>query len=232
MDNDDRIAQAAGVTEVLRSPRQSLSTFGTSNVYYYLVTEPSYSDVVKTGAETVIREGRVIAQKPRIVTPYYLSRLEGFDTGARQYLDMLTRMHGPDAPGMLYTYRNEPKELSIVSGDLATVVARLNEEADRRGDPLTSIIKGHDQFWDVSLLKFIYELTRGSARHNMMQMGARGLLGMDHGIPMDARVTIEELFRQVAAGERDPGELKKELDRWDVFDEYEDRFFDLFKKRG
>ena len=44
-----------------------------------------------------------------------------------------------------------------------------------------------------------------------------------------SRAAIKEMFRQVARGEREPGELKAELDRWDVFEEYEDRFFRLFK---
>jgi len=51
------------------------------------------------------------------------------------------------------------------------------------------------------------------------------------GIPADARLRIEELFRRVTAGESEPGELKSELDRWGLFEEYEDRFFSLFKLR-
>ena len=88
MDSDDeRIEEAVKNTEILRPPKRSLATFGTTNVYYYLVTEPSYSELVKSAAETVIREGRVIAEKPKIVTPLYLSHLEGFSPEAKRYLD-------------------------------------------------------------------------------------------------------------------------------------------------
>ena len=233
MDSDDeRIEYAVKHTEILRPPKQSLSTFGTTNIYYYLVTEPAYLELVKGAAETVIREGRVIAQRPRIVTPYYLSRLEGFSSDASKYFDMLLKIHGPDAPGLFYTYKNEPKELNIVSDNWSTVVNRINDEIDRRGDPLASIIKGEDELWDVSLLKFIYEITRHSFRTNVSQLGTRGLLDIDSsGIPVDARLRIEELFRQVSRGEREPNELKDELNRWNVFEEYEDRFFGIFKKR-
>ena len=44
-------------------------------------------------------------------------------------------------------------------------------------------------------------------------------------------IAIDELFRQVSRGEREPRELKEELDRWGLFEEYEDRFFNVFKKR-
>ena len=230
--DDERIRRTVEHTQILRLPKQSLATFGTTNIYYYLVTEPAYSDLVKDTTETVVREGRVIAERPKIVTPYYLSRLDGFSTDARKYFDDLINAYGSNAPGLFYTYRNEPKELNIVSGDLLSVVEKLNAEIDGRGDPLTSIVKGEDELWDVSLMKFIYEMTRSSLQDNLGQMEARGLLNMDSsGVTVDTRVRIEELFRQVSGGGVDPAELKAELDRWGLFDEYEDRFFAVFKKR-
>ncbi len=233
MDIDDEgIRYAVKHTEVLRPPKQSLSTFGTTNIYYYLVTEPAYSELVKNVTETVVREGRVIAERPRIVTPYYLSRLEGFSPDAKRYFNRLVNLYGANARGMFYTYKNEPKELTIVSDNLLSVVNKLNAEIDKRGDPLTSIIRGEDEFWDVSLMKFIYEMTRSSLQDNLMQLGARGLLDIDSsGIPADARLRIEELFKKVAGGECEPSELKDELDRWSLFEEYEDRFFAIFTKR-
>ena len=232
MDIDDkRIRQAVRRTEILRAPKQSLATFGTTNIYYYLVTEPAYSELVKNVTETVVREGRVIAERPRIVTPYYLSRLEGFSSEAKRYFEMLIKTHGANVPGLLYTYKNEPKELNIVSDNLLSVVDKLNAEIDKRGDPLTSIIKGEDELWDVSLMEFIYEMTRSSLQNNLMQLGSRGLLDIDaRGIPVDARVRIDELFRKVSSGESEPHELKAELDHWNLFEEYEDRFFNIFKK--
>jgi len=230
--NDDRIEYAVARTEILRPPKQRLSTFGTTNIYYYLVTEPAYSELTKDVNETVVREGRVIAERPRIVTPYYLSGLEGFSLEARKYLDALIKTYGPDTPGLFYTYKNEPKELNIISAHWLSVVDKLNAEIDKRGDPLTSIIKGEDELWDVSLLKFIYELARSSLSHNLSQMRARGLLDIDSsGVPVDARLRIEELFRKVIKREYGPYELKSELDRWNLFSEYEDRFFAIFKKR-
>lgn len=229
--DDERIRYAVEHTEILRPPKQTLSTFGTTNIHYYLVTEPAYSELVGNVSETAIREGRVITERPRIVTPYYLSRLEGFSPEAKRYFEMLIRTHGSSAPGLFYTYRNEPKELTIVSDNLPAVVAKLNAELDKGGNPLTSIIKGQDELWDVSLMKFIYEVTKRSLKNNLLQMESRGLLDIDaSGVPVDARVRIEELFTLVSQGELEPSALKEELDRWDLFEEYEDRFFSIFKK--
>lgn len=229
---DRKIREAVERTEILRAPRQTLQTFGITNIHYYLVTEPAYSELIQNITETVVREGRVIAERPRIVTPYYLSNLEGFSTGARRYFDALIKTHGANIPGLFYTYRNEPRELNIISDNLLSVVEKLNTRIDNRGDPMAAIIKGQDELWDVSLMKFIFEMTRNSLEDNIRQMRARGLLDIDdRGIPADARLRIEELFRRVSRGETDPRELKTELDRWDLFDEYEDRFLNIFRKR-
>ena len=230
--DDERIKYAVKHTEILRAPKQSLYAFGTTNIYYYLVTEPVYSALAQNITETVVREGRVIAERPRIVTPYYLSRTEGFGPEARRYFEALINEYGSDIRGVFYTYNNEPKELTIVSDNLLSVVDKLNSEIDKRGDPLAAIIKGEDELWDVSLMKFIYEVTRSSLQDNLRQMGSSGLLNMDAaGIPVDARIRIDELFARVMRGENEPGELKDELDRWGLFEEYEDKFFNIFQKK-
>jgi len=232
MDAEEKIRYVMGHTEVLRPPKQALATFGTSNIYYYLVTEPSYAELVDGVEETVVREGRVTAERPRIITPSYLINLfEGFEHGM-EYAEFMLRAYGPHEPGLLYRYKNEPKEVNIVSHPLNVVVGNLNEQLDRTGDPLAAIIKGVDEMWDVSLMKFIHDFTRRSLRSNVIDLERKGLLDMDSaGVPREARDRIEGLFPQVREGRREPSELKMELDRWGLFEEYEDRFFSLFGKR-
>ncbi|HIE18053.1 MAG TPA: hypothetical protein EYP71_07670, partial [Dehalococcoidia bacterium] len=80
MEADEKIQHAIEHTEVVRAPAQSLATFGTTNIYYYLVTQ-------LTEWVNVVREGRVIAVRPRIVTPSYLVRVEGFSAQARRFIE-------------------------------------------------------------------------------------------------------------------------------------------------
>ncbi len=231
MEDDDKIQYAIDNTEVLRPPKQSLATFGTSDINYYLVTEPVYTELMGGGDETVIREGRVTAARPKIITPSYLMNLfEGFEHGS-EFAQYMIRKYGPHEPGLLYQYKNEPKKVTIVSDPLFEVVRKLNKMIDSKGDPLAAIIKGVDEVWDVSLMKFVHDITAGSLYTNVMELGGRGLLDIDgSGIPRDARDRIEELFEQIRRGEAEPFELKTELDRWGLFEEYEDRFFRLFRR--
>lgn len=227
---DEDVNRAIAKTRILRLPKQVLTTFGTTNFHYYVLTTPTYLSSEEDGEETAVREGRVIAERPRIITPYYLSCTEGFSSSARRYLDIMVEKYGPNAPGLFYSYRNEPKGLSVVSKNLELVAQEIGAEADSRGDLLTAIIGGEDELWDVSLLKFIFEMTRRSLPFNSGDFISRGLLNIDSsGLPLDARIRLEELFTMARQGEIEPGELKEELDRWGVFAEYEDRFFSLFR---
>jgi predicted ATP-grasp superfamily ATP-dependent carboligase len=49
-------------------------------------------------------------------------------------------------------------------------------------------------------------------------------------LPGSIKEKIEELFVQVKGDISKANELKSELDKWNVYKEYEDRFLDLFKK--
>ncbi|MEE8471082.1 MAG: hypothetical protein V3S51_07115, partial [Dehalococcoidia bacterium] len=134
MSYDERIEHAIRHTAVLRPPKQALATFGTTNIYYYLVTEPSYRDLVDGPDETVVREGRVVSERPRVVTPSYLVNVDGFSKHARRYIEMMIQEQGPHVPGLFYGYKNEPKGMNIVSSDLDSVVRKLDEKIDKEGD--------------------------------------------------------------------------------------------------
>lgn len=225
------IAEVARRTEVIRPPRQALATFGTTTVDYYLLTEPAYADLMPGPEETVIRQGKVMAERPQLVTPFYLLNLfRGFEHG-EEYARYLAREHGRNAPGLMYSYRNELHETTVVSDGIAVVAERLREDLDKRGEHLAAVVRGVDHLWDVSLMKFIYDLTASSVARNVAELGGRGLLGNDRGLPRAARVRLEEMFAAVQRGELDPRELKTELDRWGVFEEYEDRFLGLFRRK-
>jgi hypothetical protein len=226
----DIIQEVASRTEVIRPPQQVLATFGTTSVYYYLLSEPVYADVIEGAEETVVRKGHVSAQRPQIVTPFYLLNLfHGFEHG-HDYAQYLAQAYGPHSPGLLYSYHNELQETTVVSDSLDTVANRIIADIEDRGEHMAAVIQGVDHLWDVSLMKFIYDLTSISLGQNLSELGSMGLLGQDGNMPRAARMRIEEMFGAVRRGAMEPRDLKTELDRWGVFEEYENRFLDLFRR--
>ena len=222
MNIDDNIRYALEHTELVRPPQQKLATFGSSTIDYYVVTELA-------GNISVVRDGKVIAERPKIITPSYLINAEGFSEQAKRSIGAMVREH-PDEPGVFYRYKNMPGEMNIISEPIRGVINKLNTRIDEQHNPLGTIIKGVEELWDVSLLMFIYELTRSSFHSNIAEFHRKGSLAIDSsGLPRDARNQIEELFQQARNDLSRAPQLVAELNQWGVFAEYQDRFFALFK---
>ena len=81
-------------------------------------------------------------------------------------------------------------------------------------------------------MKFIFDLTNSSAPTNAVDFMRSGRMEVSDGVPMDARLRIEELFLQVRNGNLDPAVLHEELEAWQLFDEYQDQFFHVLRDRG
>ena len=233
MENEGDWRRAVEQTWVVRFPKQQLATFGSTNVAYYVVTEPIYQELDPGKEEGVIRTGRVIAQRPTVVTPTYVMNLQGFSTEAYEYFRHIAGESGPNSPGILYQYKNESGKMDIVSGVPREIAHNISDDLDRRKEYMSLVMVGVDELWDVALLKFIYEFTSSSVAGNVQDFQSRGLLEPRAdfgGVPQVAIQQIDRLFREAEQG-GSPEPLKEELDRWGLFEFYQDRFLTLFRRR-
>lgn len=241
---DKRIRYAFENSEVLKWPKQLLSSFGSSEVHYHVLTEPVYQEFTKGVTETVVREGKVSWYRPQLLTPDYILRIEGFSDEARKAFSSLANKM-PDIASILYRFqfKREVDSMNFVSGNLESVADKVSRDIEKRGDNLSAVIKGVGDLWDISLSKFILDMMTRSARQSQFpELQKRGLISYNQfgqqvvskdnsGIPIVAKREIESMFEQVKNGEMEPKDLKRELDRWGLFEIYQDRFFDLFKRR-
>ena len=90
MIREDDFQYALENTRVIRPPVQAIQTFGTTSFRFMLVTE--LMDQVN---RVRVRDGRIHAERPSIVTPQHYSKmmLDGFGEEARGFADWL-ETHG------------------------------------------------------------------------------------------------------------------------------------------
>ncbi|MEA2022536.1 MAG: hypothetical protein U9N08_08740, partial [Candidatus Caldatribacteriota bacterium] len=233
---DKRIKYAFEYTKILRRPKQLISTFGSSNIHFYVLTEPVYSEFTKDKKETVVREGKVSWYQPKLFMPNYMFRIEGFSKEAKKAFETLSNEY-PDLAGILYKFKvsKELDEMNFVSDTLLNVAENINQQIEKKGDSLSAIIKGVPGLWDVSLSKFILDMMARSAYlAQIPDFTQKGFLGLNqtgqtvvakdrNGIPLIAKEEIEKLFNLVKNGELEPVRLKEELDKWGLFPQYQDR---------
>ncbi len=75
-------------------------------------------------------------------------------------------------------------------------------------------------------------LSRGKSGEEPPKHGEQVVPQQEEKIPQSVRSRIEKLFKQAEFDRtyKSKMRLKEELDRWELFDDYLDRFLDLFKK--
>ena len=170
----DDFAYALENTRVLLAPAQRLDTFGTSLVNYFLVTEEM--DAVNLSR---VREGHIHAERPQILTPQNMAKLllEGFGDQGERFAEQISAEAGKFA-FLKYGFRVSKSEIRSydVHESVEQVSGKLKEELERRNDPLTALLTGVDDGWEVCLLKFMVDMINRSAPGNLGDFRERGLI--------------------------------------------------------
>ncbi|ADQ14214.1 hypothetical protein [Halanaerobium hydrogeniformans] len=244
MKDKNKIKEVLENTEILLEPEDLISTSHDTTLHYFVLSEPYYlEEFPEEGPETKVREGKITWEKPKLLTPDYMINMSGFSGEAKKAMQMIAN-ENPDLAGLLYkmNYRKQSISTFTISRELEKAQEEIENERINDEDNLTVIIKGVDELWDVSLMKFIQSLMLKSAyKSQLPYYEEKGYLSTDEegysvvtrnleGLPIAASEEIERMFEMVKKGEEDPAKLKRELDRWGVFNAYQDRFFDLFKE--
>src|SRR3981081_4013464 len=86
---DDDFQYAIENTRVSLAPEGQIATFGSTSFRFYLISE--LMDQVN---EIRVRDGRIHAERPQILTPenYYRLLLEAFDEKAKNYVECLREL--------------------------------------------------------------------------------------------------------------------------------------------
>ena len=211
---------AVNNTEVVELPRSRLETFGTTLINYRLVTE-----LMDAVGQVRIREGRIQAFRPEILTPQTLLESpleEGFRPGPAEDFVRWLREHEAELTFLKYGFkiRQETTTESIVHDSIESVLDRVRADLKSKEDPLAALVRGVDEPWEVCLLKLLFEVVRRSAPGNARDLRAD---------PDGSRHEIEQAFRRAANDRAALAPLAALLTRLGKFKDYEDRFFALVR---
>lgn len=220
---------AVNNTEVILMPKQHLETFGTTVINYHLVSE-----LMDNVDQIRIREGRMQFSQPKIIAPdaYSQTLLEGFGEQAGKYLDWL-KENKSTLHILQYGYTLKQQSFSehVVSDNMQTVVDRVKSDVTTKSDPLAAVVVGVDSPWDVCLIKLFLQVMLTSAGTNIQQLKQRHLFDDDRGVPRGIREEIEVSFETATKHRHLINALAKKLRTYNLFEEYEDRFFSLVKNK-
>ena len=213
---------AVNNTELISSPSSRLETFGDTIVNYYLISE-----LMDSVGKVRIREGHLKALKPEIITPQGLGQVDisDFGTEARKYADWLARNAG-DLRILQYGFRLEKQEHReyIVNDNLENVLDRVKQEVSDKDDPLSAILLGVDDPWEVCLMKLMVELVQHSANGNIQDIRQQQI--------SQHKSLIQQIDQAFLEASRDPSRINSLADMLKqngLWEQNEDRFFALVR---
>ncbi len=218
---------AINSTRIVLMPSRRLETFGATVLHYHMVSE-----LMDNVNKVRIREGRIQAHKPQIITPSSVSAglLDGFGEEAERYVEWL-REHMQDLRMLQYGFVISKKEISeeVVSDNLDAVVERVQDAVRKKDDPLAAVVVGVDVPWEVCLIKMMVDVSSQSFPGNVRELERHRLFSLQQDSPASSRQAIEQAFQAASRDSNLITPLGKRLQLEGVFSEYEDRFFALVK---
>jgi hypothetical protein len=172
MYSEDELQYALENTKVIFSPERRIETFGATSFHFYLVTE-----LMDSANEIRIRDGRIQADRPQILTAENIAKLtlEGFGDKARKFAEML---QSRNAAMLKYGFQIRKDDLSenLVHDSVEAVLDRVTSQVPESLRSNSAVIHGVDEGWEVCLLKFTVELIQQSAGGNIQDFRRKGLL--------------------------------------------------------
>lgn len=214
-------------TKIVRFPRHRLSTFGRSEIQYQLVTAVSVQP-----ARATLRRGKVIAERPQILTPDMFSqRFHGFGEEAPAFERFLKDHFSDSLRGLEYSFRNILETTEPHHTDARDLAKTIHRDLDARDVARAAVILGPESGWGFALMKFILEETSQSFAVNVRELDERGLFNPEIAEERRRR-EVETLFARAENNPQLVKPLADLLNRYQLFDQYQDRFFILVKRSG
>jgi len=161
-------------TQVILAPEQQIATFGSTSFNFYLISE-----LMDRVDQVRVRNGKIHAERPQILTPEHYCRLllEGFGDKAQRYVEQL-REHLRNIAVLRYGFQFRKTDVTeeTIRDSVDAVINRTKHRVENANEPLSAIIQGVDDAWEVCLLKFTIDLIERSSGGNLGDFRKRGLL--------------------------------------------------------
>lgn len=161
-------------TQVILAPEQQIATFGNTSFNFYLITE-----LMDRVDQVRVRNGKIHAERPQILTPEHYSRLllEGFGDKAQRYVDQLReRLQNIAVLRYGFQFRKTDVTEETLRDSIGAVVNRTKRRVEDANEPLSAVIQGVDDAWEVCLLKFTIDMIERSSGGNLGDFRKRGLI--------------------------------------------------------
>src|ERR1700739_4737889 len=127
-------------THVIVAPEQKIATFGGTSFNFYLISE-----LMDRVDQVRVRNGKIHAERPQILTPEHYSHLllEGFGEKAQRYVDQVReRLHNIAVLRYGFQFRKTDVTEETLRDSIDAVTNRTRRLVENANEPLSAVIQG------------------------------------------------------------------------------------------
>lgn len=161
-------------TQIVRERKYSLFTFGITKLPYFFIARSQIDS-----HDSLVREGKVIVEKPQIIIPGNNPLFEGFE-----FQDGMS-FNESEIPQVLLTrriklpslrYINKESSISVDSIGVDEKINQICNKLESKPDTVTGVIHGEDKFYPFPLLIYVGAMILRSSGDNLKEMLEKGWL--------------------------------------------------------
>lgn len=168
MDIQEIWQRAIKKTEIHRTRVRLLETFTYTEIPYMFLAESA----VNIG-DTVVRQGKVLIEKPAIILPGNPPQFSGFefedlsDIDSNKIIDFLL-VRGVRFPSL--KYNNQTSLVDIFEDSLKKAIAHYKNQLQRAENINTGLIIGPEDCWQLSVLIYVGTMISRSAEEDIRRL--------------------------------------------------------------
>lgn len=155
-------------TEIIRMRLPDLATFETTVVPYIFLAESALNQ-----GDTVVRQGKVLIERPAVVLPQCSPQFEGFAFDeafqvSPEAIATFLLVRGVQFPSL--RYRHEVSSLDVSEQSLQQAIDQFRHHLTVAEDITTGLVVGPEDAWQFSLLLLVGTLVVRSAEGDLRRL--------------------------------------------------------------
>lgn len=160
--------KALKTTKIIRPRVKPLFTDKETELGYTFLAESKINK-----GDTLVRNGKIIVQKPQLLLPYQVPLFEDFDFDSGMGFSedsvvnffLVRGIHFPS-----YKYKSEVATLEIFEGGLTKALNKYQKKLQKEEDVHTGLVVGDEESWQFSVLILVADVISKGTGEDIKKM--------------------------------------------------------------
>ena len=219
--NNINFKKAFEKTKILFSTENKIATFWNTTFKYFILSELTFN-------QTIIRTGQIECVKPTIITPDNL--IKNFNGFEKEDIEFINQFFHKNISKLLllgYQFSNKISNIETIDTPFFDIYKNIKKEIKTNENIV--ILTAPDDIWSLAITKCSMDIILKSVNQNILDLKEKGYF-MDNLSKIKQEIEFLFLDIETSTNKKETIlKLGKYLTDNNLFSQYEERFFNIYK---